>query len=172
VAVKLTKSEEQGHSTGNENLGEKATKVIDEALKRLDIVVPVQSFDELSLRSPPRSHRCIMLSNNTSPLFDRDDVFKQLDELLTADGNDSALQSVALHGLGGVGKTSIASSYAEKRYMQQVYDDVLWIASEKEVSLRQSFTDIAMQLQLPGMQPHSHGENHILVQKWFRTTGI
>lgn len=99
----------------------------------------------------------MMPPTRNSHLFDRIDVFVQLDELLTPDAGD-ALQSVALYGLGGVGKTSIASSYAEKKFFEQIYDVVLWVCAETEASLKQSFTDIAMRLKLNGAQPQTHDE--------------
>ncbi|KAK8130629.1 hypothetical protein PG999_003009 [Apiospora kogelbergensis] len=83
---------------------------------------------------------------------------------------DLSLQSVALHGVGGVGKTSIASSYAEKKYYEEVYDVVAWIHGEKDSSLRQSFTNIAMRLKLPGAQSQADEENQILVHHWLQST--
>lgn len=187
MLLRLTDSDERGHSNGDKSLGpqariqrryEMATLELGEALSRLDKVLPINEINrfqpsvEMSLQSSAPTHRCIIMPPiRISRLFDRLDVFVQLDELLTVDGGESALQSVALHGLGGVGKSSIASSYAEKKFTEQVYDVVLWIRAEKEASLRQSFTEIAMRLKLPGTQPHSHDENQILVQDWFQSTG-
>ncbi len=107
----------------------------------------------------------------TNRLFGRLDVFVKLDELLAPDAGDFSLQSVALHGIGGVGKTSVASSYAEKKFSEKVYNVILWVCGETDASMRQSFTDIALRLKLPGAQPHTHDENRILVQDWFQATG-
>ncbi len=92
-------------------------------------------------------------------------------EVLTADAEELSLHSVTLHGLGGVGKSSIALSYAEEKFPERAYDVILWVCGEKDASLRQSFTDIAMRLRLPGANSQSHDENAILVQDWFQATG-
>ncbi|KAI0096977.1 P-loop containing nucleoside triphosphate hydrolase protein [Nemania sp. FL0031] len=113
------------------------------------------------MRQPP---------NRTTPLFGRLDVFIRLDEILGPDARDSSFKSVALHGLGGVGKSCIASSYAENKFSEKAYDVVLWIQAEKDVSLQQSFTDIALRLELSGAHPKSHDENRLLVQHWFQST--
>jgi hypothetical protein len=128
---------------------------------------------ELPIRELVMKERCLMLPmTKTNRLFDRIDVFVKLDELLTPDAGESPLQSVALHGIGGVGKTSIASSYAEEKFSKKVYDVVLWVCGETDVSMRQSFTDISLRLKLPGAQPQTHDENRILVMDWFHTTGM
>ncbi|GFF21642.1 hypothetical protein ATEIFO6365_0015021400 [Aspergillus terreus] len=78
--------------------------------------------------------------------------------------------SRSLWGLGGTGKSSIAARYIEKKIEEDEYDVVFWVYGEKTASLRQSFTDIAMRLKLPGAQPNLHSENLILVQNWFQST--
>lgn len=51
------------------------------------------------------------------------------------------------------------------------YDAVFWVYGETTASLRQSFTDMALRLKLPGAQPNLHNENLQLVQNWFQGTG-
>lgn len=146
-----------------------ATLEISEALSRLK--KPNTSHIETASKQPA-TQRCIMMpATKTSRFFDRVDIFLKLDEMLAPESEEFSLQSVALHGLPGVGKSSIASTYAEKKFSEQAYDVVLWVCSENEASIRQSMTDIAMRLKLPGAQPISHDENQVLVQEWFRATG-
>ncbi|CAG9956535.1 unnamed protein product, partial [Clonostachys rosea f. rosea IK726] len=154
---------------------EEASVEVGEALSRLSKLdnagsFPVDLITTGGVRPIPKQRCILMPPVKTSRIFDRLDVFSQLEELLAADAGDGSLQSVALHGLGGVGKTSIASSYAEKKYSQEAYDVVLWVHGEKDASLRQSFTDIALRLKLPGAQSLAHEENHLLVHEWFQTT--
>jgi predicted ATP-dependent serine protease len=106
----------------------------------------------------------------TTRFFDRVDVFEELDQILGPVAGTS-FRSVALHGLGGVGKSTIASTYIEKKFDKDDYDVVLWVRGEKTSSLQQSFTDIAMRLKLPGAQPQNYNENLFLVQDWFQSTG-
>lgn len=146
-----------------------------EAVSRLSSLGGVSdkhSVAGLAIRTLPPKQRCLsMPPGMTRRLYDRHDIFRQLDNLLVPCAADLSLQSVALHGVGGVGKTSIASSYAEKKYYEEVYDVVAWIHGEKDSSLRQSFTNIAMRLKLPGAQSQADEENQILVHHWLQSTG-
>lgn len=117
--------------------------------------------------------RCLMLPKaKCNRIFGRTPIFEQLDHLLGLEGSRTTFRSVALHGLGGVGKSTIASRFAEKRYNEKIYDVVLWIQSETLASLRQSFTDVAMRLKLPSAQPQTHDDNLISVQDWLQSTGM
>lgn len=108
--------------------------------------------------------------SRSTRMFNRVDVFEKLDQLL-APTTGRTFRSVALHGMGGVGKSTVASTYIETKYEEHAYDAVLWARGEKSVSLSQSFTEIALRLKLPGAKPQNHDENLVLVQDWFRTTG-
>lgn len=152
--------------------------MLGEALSRLEKPVTIgppheggPAAEMVIGNSAPKQRCIVMPPTRTSRFFDRIDVFVQLDKLLTPDAGEFSLQSVALHGVGGVGKSSIASSYAEKKFSEQAYDVVLWVCGEKDASMRQSFTDIALRLKLPGAQPQSYNENQALVLDWFRNSG-
>ncbi|KAJ5933847.1 hypothetical protein N7454_006176 [Penicillium verhagenii] len=85
------------------------------------------------------------------------------------DANQS-FRSLALHGIGGVGKSSVALRYAESRIHRKELDTMFRIASEKESTIRQSFTDISVRLKLPGAQPKDHDQNRTLVLDWLQNT--
>lgn len=102
--------------------------------------------------------------------FDREGIYERLDQILSPAAGKT-FRSVALYGMGGVGKSTIASTYTKRKFEENVYDTVLWAYGEKPMSLRQSFTDIALRLKLPGAQAHNHNENLALVQDWFQSTG-
>ena len=104
-------------------------------------------------------------------MFDRVDIYKRLDQLL-APTIGNIFRSVALHGMGGVGKSTIASNYIESKYEEHTYDTILWAHEEKPISLKHSFTEIALRLRLPGAKAQNHDENLVLVQDWFRSTGM
>lgn len=103
--------------------------------------------------------------------FGRESTFEEIDQVISRDGSATAFQSMTLFGLGGIGKSSIAARYIEKKMEENKYDAVFWVYGETAASLRQSFTDVALRLKLPGAQPNLHNENLQLVQNWFRTTG-
>ncbi|KAH8665407.1 P-loop containing nucleoside triphosphate hydrolase protein [Ilyonectria robusta] len=183
-AIRTAESKERGVVATNGSSGapqiikrsyEEASVELGEALSRLNKLDAVGTTNDgptanMVIRSKPKRRCILMPPAKTSRLFGRLDIFVQLEELLTADAGEFSLQSVALHGLGGVGKSSIASLYAGKKYCQQTYDVVLWVHSEKDACLRQSFTDIALRLKLPGAQTQAHEENCILVHDWFQST--
>ncbi|KAL3437123.1 hypothetical protein BDV09DRAFT_163834 [Aspergillus tetrazonus] len=115
--------------------------------------------------------RCMILpGKKASRFFDRVDTFEKIDQVLGRKGTNTSFRSIALYGLGGVGKSSIAARYIERKIEENEYDSVFWVYGEKVASLRQSFTDIAMRLKLPGAQPNLHDENLLLVQNWFQMT--
>ncbi|KAI1802970.1 hypothetical protein F4811DRAFT_554356 [Daldinia bambusicola] len=58
----------------------------------------------------------------------------------------SSTKSVALFGMGGVGKTQVALQYVHQNV--GIYDVILWIAADNIIAIGQSFREIALGLQL------------------------
>lgn len=114
---------------------------------------------------------CIMLPPMPVRFFNRTEVFDKIDEVLGPVETQISFRSIALYGIGGIGKSVIAGTYAKKKIEGNEYDAVFWVHGEKTVALRQSFTDIAMRLKLPDAHPQNHDDNLRLVQSWFQTTG-
>ncbi|KAK2601555.1 hypothetical protein QQS21_004873 [Conoideocrella luteorostrata] len=104
----------------------------------------------------------------SSRFYDRENIIDQIHTHFnsTVDGRD--IRSLALHGLGGVGKSYVALKYAHT--MSSEYSAVLWIHGETAASLAQSFSEIASRLKLPGAEPQRHDENRILVLDWLQKT--
>ena len=88
----------------------------------------------------------------------------------TQDTNQS-FRAIALHGIGGVGKSSVAQRYAETRIHCKELDALFWVTAEKEATLRESFSNIAVRLKLPGAQAKDYDQNRTLVLDWLQTTG-
>ncbi|KAI0199458.1 P-loop containing nucleoside triphosphate hydrolase protein [Astrocystis sublimbata] len=59
------------------------------------------------------------------------------------------LQKVVLCGMGGSGKTTTASAYAQKVQEKREYDAVLWIGSQTSAQIDQSFMNLAVKFNLP-----------------------
>ncbi|KAI7781720.1 hypothetical protein LA080_014486 [Diaporthe eres] len=104
--------------------------------------------------------------------FDRTDVFEKLDLALGHHQAKASFKAIALWGMAGVGKSSIAISYIDLKVQKQQYNAIFWANAENSASLRQSFTSIAMKLKLPNAHPQNHDENLELVQEWFQSTKI
>lgn len=151
---------------------EKTDKEINVLLKHVEIVTGNKAPTSSQPMRPIDTNRVLMLPpTKTDRFFDRVDVFKSLDDFLgILVGGDSFL-SVALYGMSGVGKSTAASTYIEKRFSKKYFDVILWVHGENSASLRQSFTRIAIRLKLPGVQLHAHDENLNLVQDWLQSTG-
>ena len=83
--------------------------------------------------------------------------------------DDSSLRTYTIYGRRGVGKTEIALQFAYTNHVG--FDAIFWIQCETTVSIRQSFTDVAASLSLPGADRDGHHEeNLIAVQKWLKKT--
>ncbi|KAI1123554.1 hypothetical protein F5Y10DRAFT_285934 [Nemania abortiva] len=97
------------------------------------------------------------------------------EEILTTIRSHFALgsdgfRSIALHGVGGVGKSHIAHKFAFIESQKRAYDAILWIHSDTPSAIQQSFTEVAVRLQLPGASPQNHTENKIRVLTWLQQT--
>lgn len=77
----------------------------------------------------------------------RAELLDQLGKRLTAGGATAVLPS-ALHGMGGIGKTQMATEYIY-RHLQD-YDLIWWIEAARPTQIRAALTELARQLGLPG----------------------
>lgn len=157
-----------------------ANQDLTETLARVEKLIGVRrsSSDQQappsgSVSTPQPRVRCMVMPSKKTPsrFFNRVDLFAKLDQALGRDSDSSkSFRAVALHGLGGVGKSSIAARYIETKYANHEYDALFWVHGEKTASMRQSFTDIAMRLKLDGAKPNLHDDNLLLVQNWLQLT--
>lgn len=107
---------------------------------------------------PARNHR----------FYDRDAMIKRIDEMHERpimEGNGPP--SLALYGLGGVGKSFIALKFAHGK--AQSLDAIFWIYSQTSTSIAQSFSDAAVRLGLADNREH-FDKNRVLVLSWLQRT--
>jgi tetratricopeptide (TPR) repeat protein len=103
-----------------------------------------------------------------NPFFTgRQDVLLQLHSLLRANTAVAMAQTQAISGLGGIGKTQIASEYAYRYYND--YRLVLWVKSSSREELVADYIAIAVLLDLPknSIQDQSVAVN--TVKRWLET---
>ncbi|PMD12013.1 hypothetical protein NA56DRAFT_57621 [Hyaloscypha hepaticicola] len=80
-----------------------------------------------------------------------------------------SFRTYTIYGRRGVGKTEIALQFAHTN--PGYYDAIFWIQCETSVAIRQSFTNVALSLNLPGAAKDGHHEeNLVAVRKWLKTT--
>jgi hypothetical protein len=83
--------------------------------------------------------------------------------------DDQSLRTYTIYGRRGVGKTEIALQFAYTNHAG--FDAIFWIQCETSVSIRQSFTDVAVSLNLPGADRDGHHEENLLaVKNWLKKT--
>jgi hypothetical protein len=68
-------------------------------------------------------------------------------EYLNPEAANSRRNVVVLTGLGGIGKTQLAVSFAKQHWMQ--YSSVFWLNAKSETALKQSL--VAMAASIPGL---------------------
>jgi hypothetical protein len=143
----------------------------------------LQSLDQLDTE-PDRASSTSLAETavNTRPLvnnipysrnrnfFGRKDELEVLRKELDYDEDHPEFRSYAVWGMGGIGKTQLALSYAHER-AEKGTPVVIWINSETQIDIYQSYTDVADRLELPDRRPDASGnQNQFAVTKWLQKT--
>lgn len=82
---------------------------------------------------------------------------------------DGEVVSYGLYGIGGIGKTQIATEFVHRNVSN--YDAVFWVNATTQTSIAQTFDDIAVNdLQLSGAHSQNHRRNRALVLQWLSET--
>jgi len=116
---------------------------LEQAVRHLSIRQPSSPVLEEHARFPCR--RLPFLQNEN--FFGREKELQKITEHLEPKQDVSDLRTFTIYGKRGVGKSEIALQYA---YLNPSgFDAIFWIQCETSISLRQSFTDIAVKLKLP-----------------------
>ena len=71
----------------------------------------------------------------------REDELREIHEALSGDGSRHI---VVLYGLGGIGKTQLAITYAKRH--KDNYSAIFWLNIKDEDSLKQNFVNVAKQI--------------------------
>jgi hypothetical protein len=102
--------------------------------------------------------------------FGRQDVLGQIDDALLNSNNQattktSELRSVALCGMGGVGKTEVAIKYVSSRTAH--FDAIFWLTADTKEKLAAGFSEIARELGLEDKSDaHDDVASREIVKEW------
>lgn len=103
-----------------------------------------------------------------SGFFGREEILKDLQTKFGLENfsqrESGDVQSVLLHGTGGVGKTQIARTLAHRNAVG--FDAIFWVRSDTEVNITADFTKIAMSLNLPGARHDSYTGSWFIFARW------
>ncbi|KAM7206054.1 P-loop containing nucleoside triphosphate hydrolase protein, partial [Naviculisporaceae sp. PSN 640] len=88
----------------------------------------------------------VLPSTNLSRFYGRDDILAQIDRIFHPDSGTSGFSSIALHGIGGVGKSHVALKYAHTMIASGRASAVLWFDCRTESTFAQSLWEAAIRL--------------------------
>ncbi|KAF8851460.1 hypothetical protein BDZ45DRAFT_730880 [Acephala macrosclerotiorum] len=149
---------------------ERLIRTIGSSKARIDDLTKLQEMMSLSGDAQSKDGKlpCFMLPLvRNHHFFDRDDAIAKINKHFSRTGTGVGQpHSLALYGLGGVGKSAVALKYAYSRIDE--LDAILWVRSETPTALAQSFTDIAMRLEIHDAHPQHHIKNRVLVLNWLQ----
>ncbi len=97
----------------------------------------------------------------------REEELTALRESLLEGGTAALMQAIT--GLGGVGKTQLATEYAYRH--REDYDHILWVQSEEPAQLADDFAGLAKLLDLPEQDEQDQGVVTQAVCQWLARNG-
>lgn len=131
----------------------------------------VQQLTELTTKEKHVNLPCLALPfQGNQTFFGREDILKDLDKSLEPlqSGVTLPVRSVALWGTAGIGKTQVALEYAHRKIKDGI-QAIIWIASEEESQLTNSFVKAANILR-PEAQGQTPDEKRHFVLQWLQMT--
>src|SRR5262245_31304817 len=109
-----------------------------------------------------------MVPRRRDPNFvGREEELAALEKALAAAGSSALTLPVAVHGLGGVGKTLLAVEFAHRHDAD--YTAVLWLAAEEPTALASAFADLARELRLPEAGEPDQNKQIAAVLRWLES---
>ncbi|KAG9253974.1 uncharacterized protein F5Z01DRAFT_743372 [Emericellopsis atlantica] len=101
--------------------------------------------------------------------FGRDDAIDVLRETLSPEQDRHEMRAIAMHGIGGVGKTQLALQYANKSL--GMYEIIIWVPSESQIKFTQALSAFKIKLGLIDDKEQRDGSHAIQrLKDWLNTS--
>lgn len=100
--------------------------------------------------------------------FGRDKDIRTLRDVLDPKGETEMMKCVAIHGLGGVGKTQLALHYANTS--MKLYDIIVWIRADNHITIVQGLSSFTSKLGLSSGREDDH-QSIQQVRDWLNVSG-
>lgn len=133
----------------------------------IDVVKNLKAMNiDNSVRLP-----CQMIPYGLNPRFlGRSEEVAKVEETLDPPNGGAELRVMAIHGLGGVGKTQLALHYAQTSI--KLYNVIAWIPSETQIKMTQALSALARKLGLPKTgEDEDDYQASLKVRDWLNTSG-
>ncbi|KAJ3496070.1 hypothetical protein NLG97_g2939 [Lecanicillium saksenae] len=164
------------------------TTTLEELSSRLDHVKKLvearnlvqvnQSLDKLALvESGPRQgphppYYQLPFARNPK-FFGRSKIMEQIREKLRPALPIRSINSVAVWGIGGIGKSQVALEYAHAQIAEQKVQVVLWLPAETVTELSNAIVEAVTQIKPPGFtEGDSPDKMRLVFGKWLQITDV
>lgn len=106
-----------------------------------------------------------------SRFFGRTDLLSEIHELLKRDPGTPGVRSVAIWGVGGIGKSQVALEYASRQILEKC-PLVLWIPAQTETEMSRALVKAAGEVRPPGYDETMSADRiRYLMSNWLQVTG-
>lgn len=108
---------------------------------------------------------------NSDRFLGRGEILKEIHATLRPSKEEQKQKSFGIWGIGGIGKTQIALTYAYRN--RNEFSAIFWIRAESKLALHKSFIDIAGKLKLPNCSNNSSLDEVLDgVHSWLHLSGM
>jgi hypothetical protein len=153
----------------------KAHQVTEMSLKQEEVLESLRAYN-LHHHSPSHQSSANLpyyqLPFGRNPgFFGRTRILDRIREALVSADSNQSIRSIALWGIGGIGKSQVALEYASRQVLEKC-PLVLWIPAQTATDMSRALVTAAGQVRPPGFEESMTAEQmRFLMWNWLQTTG-